>query len=260
MSDSPTERDSQRSVMQWDGETAMVSKANQARQFFEAPQKYLERNFNIRARAYIVRKLLGDVTNKNILDIGCGDGSISRQFLSDSNRLTLLDLSTSMLEVAQSKTPQEYLHQTSYINNDFNKCGFVNEFDLVLCVGVLAHVDSVAETVQAISTSLKNGGMCLLQITDADSLFSRAMKAYGVLRRAKAVKFGYAMNRTTSSMVLELAAQNSLEFLKQSRYSLLLPGMLRLPDGFLYRYQIATVESKWFSGFGTEALSLFRKR
>ena len=164
-----------------------------------------------------------------------------------------------MLQVAQRQTPQEYLHTTRYINNDFIKCGFVDEFDVVLCLGVLAHVNSMAETIQAISASLKRGGMCILQITDADSFFSRAIKAYGVLRRAKPVELGYVTNRTTIRMIQTLAGQNRLQFLKQCRYSLLMPGMLRLPDTFLYRYQIATVESKWLSRLGTEVLFLFAK-
>ena len=236
-----------------------VSKADAARRFFEVPQKYLARDFNIKARAYIVSKLLGNLRGKSILDIGCGDGSISRQFLSGSNQLTLLDLSTNMLQLAQRQTPQEHLQSTRYINNDFVKCGFVDEFDVVLCLGVLAHVNSLPETVQAISASLKRGGVCILQISDADSLFSRAMRAYGVLRRAKPVELGYVLNQTTSRMIQTLAGENGLQFLRQCRYSLLMPGMLRLPDPFLYRYQIATVESKWLSRLGTEVLFLFAK-
>jgi hypothetical protein len=86
------------------------------------------------------------------------------------------------------------------------------------------------------------------------------MKAYGVLRRAKPVELGYMMNQTTSSMIQTLASQSGLRCLNQCRYSLLLPGMLRLPDSFLFRFQIATVENKWLSRFGSEALFLFAKQ
>ena len=202
----------------------------------------------------------GTSETKAILDIGCGDGSVSRQFLSDSNQLTLLDLSANMLKMAKSQTPQEHVHRIRYINDDFNRCTFTNEFDLVLCLGVLAHVDSVAHTIRAISSSLKTQGACVLQITDADSYFSRAMKVYGALRRAKAVQLGYVTNRTTSRMVLELAAESGLQFLNQCRYSVLLPGMFRLPDSLLYRYQVASAEKKWLSALGTEVLFLLQKK
>ena len=38
-----------------------------------------------------------------------------------------------------------------------------------------------------------------------------------------------------------------------------MPGMLRLPDSFLFRFQIATLENKWLSRFGSEVLFLFSK-
>jgi 2-polyprenyl-3-methyl-5-hydroxy-6-metoxy-1,4-benzoquinol methylase len=239
--------------------TNTVSKADAARRFFEVPQKYLARDFNIRARAHIVRKLLGDLRGKSILDVGCGDGSISRQFLSESNQLTLLDMSRNMLQVAQKQTPQEFVHSTRYINSDFIQCGFVDEFDVVLCLGVLAHVNSVQETIRAISTSLKKGGLCVLQITDAASCFSRVMKIYGAFRRAKPVDLGYVLNQTTASMIQTLAAQTGLQDLRQCRYSLLMPGMLRLRDSFLFRFQIATLENNWLSRFGSEVLFLLAK-
>ena len=250
----------QGSITQCNGEPDTTgSKADAARRFFEVPQTYLARNFNIRARAHIVAKLLGEVRSKAILDIGCGDGSVSRQFLSESNQLTLLDLSANMLSIAQAQTPPEYLHRIRYINGDFSACALTNEFDVVLCLGVLAHVDSVSGTIRRITSALKPKGVCVLQITDAESLFSRAMRVYGAIRRAKAAELGYVTNRTTSSMLVTLAAENGLQFLNQCRYSLLLPGMLRLPDNFLYRYQIATAESKWLSGLGTEVLFHFKK-
>jgi 2-polyprenyl-3-methyl-5-hydroxy-6-metoxy-1,4-benzoquinol methylase len=239
--------------------TNTTSKSDAVRRYFEVPQEYLARKFNIRTRTYLVRTLLGEIKDKSILDLGCGDGSISRQFLSGSNRLTLLDLSESMLQVARSQTPQEYRHRTRCINSDLTRCGFVDEFDVVLCLGVLAHVNSVAETIRAISAALRRDGLCVLQITDADSFQFRAMKVYCALRRAKSVECGYVTNQTTSDMVRTLAAQNDLKLVKQHRYCLPMPGMRWLSDDVLFRYQVATAESKWLSRSGSEAFLLFAK-
>jgi ubiquinone/menaquinone biosynthesis C-methylase UbiE len=260
MNDSETEYPA-RSDHEWSrGSATTGSRADAARRFFDVPQAYLTPvRFNIRARAHIVHKLLGHVRDKTILDIGCGDGSVSRQFLSESNRLTLLDVSPNMLQVARSLTPPEYLHRTRFVNEDFAKCPFTDEFDVVLCVGVLAHVDSVRDTLREVASAAKTGGLCVVQMTDADSLLYRVVKIYGALRRAKAMEFGYATNRTSATSLLALAADSGLKLLNQCRYSVLFPGIARLPERWLYRYHVATAESRWLSQLGTEVLFLFQK-
>lgn len=243
-----------------DAMTNTASKSVAVRRFFDGSQEYLTRSFNIRARAHLVGALLGKLSETSILDLGCGDGSISRQFLSDSNRLTLVDFSENMLQAARRETPLEYRSRTRFIHGDLTTCRFVDEFDVVLCLGVLAHVDSVEDTLRAISSFLKKGGRCILQITDADSLHAKAMELYCALRGSKSPELDYATNRTTSSMVQALAAQNGLQLLKQCRYAVPMPGMLWLSDRVLFRYEIATAKVPWLSRSGSEVLFLFAKR
>jgi 2-polyprenyl-3-methyl-5-hydroxy-6-metoxy-1,4-benzoquinol methylase len=235
------------------------SKSDAVRRVFEAPEDYLARRFNIRTRAYVVRRLLGEIRDKSILDLGCGDGSISRQFLQDGNPLTLVDLSVSMLEEARRQTPEEHLQRTRFINDDLMKGGFGEEFDVVLCVGLLAHVDSVAETIRVIAAALRRGGLCVLQITDTDSLYFKLLKVYCALRGAKPVDQGYATNPTSARTVQALATHHGLRLVTQCRYALPMPGMLWLSDDLLFRYQVATLESRWLSRSGSEALFLFAK-
>jgi len=86
---------------------AMLDRSTLVKRGFEQPQWYLEkRSFNIRIRAETVRQFLGDLGFENMLDIGCGNGSISVPLLTPHNRLTLLDMSTTMLSIAQSRVPR----------------------------------------------------------------------------------------------------------------------------------------------------------
>ena len=66
---------------------------DEVRERFEEPEFYLGKPFGVAVRALVVRRLLGHVEGAAVLDIGCGDGSLSLQFASAGNRLTLIDLS-----------------------------------------------------------------------------------------------------------------------------------------------------------------------
>jgi ubiquinone/menaquinone biosynthesis C-methylase UbiE len=59
-----------------------------------------------------------------ILDIGCGDGSISVPLLNSNCRLTLLDVSPGMLSIARSRVPEELSSRVKFVNQDFMQVPF----------------------------------------------------------------------------------------------------------------------------------------
>jgi hypothetical protein len=69
------------------------SRLERARTHFANPSLYLTGNYTISLRARIVKQLLGEISNCRIPDLGCGEWTISRQFLLDNNYLTLVDRS-----------------------------------------------------------------------------------------------------------------------------------------------------------------------
>src|SRR5579863_8950222 len=148
-------------------EVIQGSKAKAVRRFFDRTDRYLANNINIEIRRKVVRDLVGDIRNSRILDLGCGDGSISQQFLASSISLTLVDTSQNMLEAARSQTPSELRTNVEYVNEDSSRYQSPSKYDLVLCLGLLAHVDSVESAIRNIAELLKADGRCVLQITDA---------------------------------------------------------------------------------------------
>ncbi|RPJ69516.1 MAG: hypothetical protein EHM20_16350, partial [Alphaproteobacteria bacterium] len=61
--------------------------------FFNKPELYLKNQTLIEIRKIITRKLVEETIPKQILDLGCGNGSISLQFLSSSTHVVMVDLS-----------------------------------------------------------------------------------------------------------------------------------------------------------------------
>ncbi|MGH9955510.1 MAG: class I SAM-dependent methyltransferase [Pyrinomonadaceae bacterium] len=239
----------------------MQSKTREVKELFDKPHLYLHKDFSVRARAILCKELLGHVENTHILDIGAGDGSISLQFLSDTTFITMVDLSANMLHIARFNTPEKFKGNVEHRNMNILDCEFSACFEIALCIGVLAHVDSVEATVATISKALRPGGRCVLQITDYDQLLGRLLFAYGKVRRYVVPNSlpPYLMNRMTFSQVVSIAAGVNLKFITNRQYSLLLPGMGTLPNQWLLKYELATSQSRLLSRFGSERMLLLVK-
>jgi 2-polyprenyl-3-methyl-5-hydroxy-6-metoxy-1,4-benzoquinol methylase len=232
---------------------------DEVRERFEEPEFYLGKPFGVAVRALAVRRLLGRVEDAAVLDIGCGDGSLSLQFASAGNRLTLIDLSGGMLERARRNVPAGLEHAMDFRQMDFRALDQPGAFDVVLCMGVLAHVDSVAEGVKKVASLLKPGGRALFQITDDDTIVARLHSVVRGLQAMTGRKVAYQTNLTTLTDLLALMQESNLQVVEQCRYSLLLPGMGRLPNRWLFRYQLASLDRPFLSRFGMDVVLLARK-
>src|SRR5664280_868863 len=99
-----------------DNQTESVARA------FEQPDWYVNGYVaNIRVRRETVCAYTRDRAFENVLDIGCGDGSLSLPFLSSDCRVTFLDLSNAMLEIVAKKVPDSLRHQASFLKGEFTE-------------------------------------------------------------------------------------------------------------------------------------------
>jgi 2-polyprenyl-3-methyl-5-hydroxy-6-metoxy-1,4-benzoquinol methylase len=246
-----------------------ASKVNEVRAFFEQPDLYLtEKNRDtITRRARIVADMLGPLGppdgGARVLDLGCGDGSISLQFAADVRELVLVDLSAKMLERARANVPAAARGRVRLERRDIQALepGPGDEpFDVVLCIGVLAHVPSVDATIAKIASLLRPGGRCVLQITDQGQLLGRAVDLYYRLRRRLANEGTHAVNETTSAQIEALASAHGLGLTELRRHAFLLPGIGRLPRRVREELDRIVAERQQLAPLTVEALLLFRKR
>lgn len=198
--------------------------------FFDEPQNYLARSrANIRVRTETVADFLTDRHFTTILDVGCGDGSVSLPLLSPLHKLTLLDVSPNMLASAQSRVPQNLRANVELINGDFLTTSLGSEcYDIVICIGVLAHVSSPHDLVVKIATVLKPGGMLVLQCTDASHFSRRFISFYHrclTLFRPGLYRAGSLTNRQVLEMIAKLGFRPTAGFCYGSG---LLPGLHRV--------------------------------
>ncbi len=169
----------------------MATKVNLVRSVFEEPEWYFSRRaYDIRIRAETVQELASLGKGAHVLDIGCGDGSISLPLLTDQRRLTMLDLSTRMLSIAKSKVAARLLENVEIVNQDFMEATFTpGSFDLILCIGLLVHLVSPVDFIAKAVSLLKPDGSIIIECSDSSHftlrLLSPVYKLKGLLRRGK---------------------------------------------------------------------------
>lgn len=210
---------------------------------------YVSRNPILPIRARLVSSILRDTTNSRIVDLGCGDGTISRPLLRDGNRLTLVDCSRVMLDRAQANLGGA----VELVEADILHYEPAEPADVVIAVGVLAHVSSPDTLIGQIAQMLRPGGVCVLEITDQSCLMGWLLGRYGDLR----CREGWRANRLGRAQLTRLAASYDLLETPGTfrRYGLLAPGSGRLPYRIVSRFEEATIDSR----LASQMLLSFRK-
>jgi 2-polyprenyl-3-methyl-5-hydroxy-6-metoxy-1,4-benzoquinol methylase len=231
--------------------TGNVANQNVAKDFFDSGE-YLRRNGIIPVRTQLVHDMLGSVTDARILDIGCGDGAISRPFLAAGNHVTMLDFSPTMLARARGLAPRAA--DLALVNCAIEEYIPEAPYDVVLCIGVLAHVASIPDVVGRVAEALKCGGRAVIQITDDASALGWLLNRYGQVRLRSRT-----LNRMSRHDVAALAATERLSLTDSRRYGLLLPGFGKLPASFEFAMERHIAQSSRHARLGAELLMTFVK-
>ena len=106
----------------------------------------------------IIMKMIGDLRDKKILELGCGAGEASVYFAKKGAEVTAVDISKGMLKVVQKLADKH--HVTVKTKQSYsNSIDFYDEtFDIVYAANLLHHVDIVS-TIKEVSRVLKRGGL-----------------------------------------------------------------------------------------------------
>lgn len=229
-----------------------ISKPTAAAEFFSTPLNYLRKDYNVLVRQEFVREFAGDIAGKSILDMGCGDGRISIPFAA-KNQLTLVDGSPGMLEIAKTNTPPETRDQVTYVLSQLEGAPLSRDgYDLIIAMGILAHLESWKAGLKMLTHSLKPGGLLMVQISDGANWFVQRQLKPGGKRK-------HSLNRIEFDMLEDACAKLGLKKVNMKRYGFTVRGMGLLPNWFLYRFTLASARCRIFRKLATEVMVVFQK-
>lgn len=139
----------------------------------------------------IIKVLKPYAPNKiEILDIGCGSGTLSLYLASKGNKVKGIDVSKKAIKSCKQSAKNLGLTQnTNFIIGDFLKINIKEKFDLIICNEVLEHIKKDDSAISKIAKLLKNNGILILSVPSIEAplyrlgLAKKFDKRVGHLRR-----------------------------------------------------------------------------
>jgi trans-aconitate 2-methyltransferase len=120
---------------------------------------------------------LGLSENERVIDIGCGDGSMTAAIASrvPKGAVTGVDSSEEMIRFAKKQFPSRLYPNLSFVCMDARNLAFTEEFDVAFSNAALHWITDHRPVLAGIACALCSGGMLVIQMGgkgNADQVFS----------------------------------------------------------------------------------------
>ncbi|OGM32975.1 hypothetical protein A3D01_05625 [Candidatus Woesebacteria bacterium RIFCSPHIGHO2_02_FULL_39_13] len=123
-----------------------------------------EKNFTYRIVFSILNQVLRNKNNLDILDFGCGSGTLSLYFASKGNNVVGIDISPKVIRTAKASASRLDLRKelNFFTLNEGKRKIKGQRFDLILCIEVLEHIKNDEVLLRFFSSHLKKSGYLIL--------------------------------------------------------------------------------------------------
>lgn len=191
-----------------------------------------------------------------LLDCAAGTGEITCALLKTGrfSHATLVDISPAMLESAKDLLSSQIINtQLEFVRADvFDFKPNDSGFDLVLCLGLIAHIGRLNILLPHLKSMLRPDGRLILQTTLTDHVGTRMVRA--VTARRDLAQRGYRISWFSQRDVVDACRTAGLQILELRRHSLAIPFGDRLwPWG---NFQLEKRLQDWASRHGADAIYL----
>ena len=104
-----------------------------------------------------------NLINKNILDLGCGGGILTEKLAKHGGKITALDKSKELINIAKSRSNFLSL-QINYLNIDIinflKNCQ--TKFDVIICMELLEHLENKHHIIHLFKNILNKNGIIII--------------------------------------------------------------------------------------------------
>lgn len=238
-------------------------KKEAVKSFFEQTNIYFNYDYNIKIRTETVAEFINNHHFQNVLDMPCGNGVISLKNSTNFEKLTLVDFSENMIKLAKEIAEKEKITNATFLQSDIYEANLNNEtFDLIISLGILAHIDDIDKFLNFIQHKVKKGGTIIIQNTNSNHFYSHLIRFYLGVRKLLG-KDKYQLNKVPANQVENSFKNNDFTLQKKFRYNQSFIGFSKLFSNDK-KYELTR---KWFGNaannknakLGSDYIYLFQK-
>jgi ubiquinone/menaquinone biosynthesis C-methylase UbiE len=212
-------------------------------------------SFNFLKRLTLACELAGASAGR-LFDCAVGTGEITCALLKSGrfSHATIVDISPAMLQSAKELLSSQVTNtEFEFVRSDvFSFKPSNSSFDLVLCLGLIAHTGRLDVLLPHLKSMLTPGGRIILQTTLTDHAGTRIVRA--LTTRRELAKRGYRISWFSQRDIADACHAAGLRIVDMRRHSLGIPfgdrfsrwGNLQLEKRF----------QKWSSRHGADAIYL----
>lgn len=165
--------------------------------FYTSISSYYDQIFPLnQAQIHFVNKFLSGCEDAEVLDIGCGSGSLALALSQQNTRVQAIDFDPEMIALAEIKKkkaafdllPEFHQMDMLQIDQHFEE----GQFDAVLCFGnTLVHLSSmetIGSFIHSVAKVLKPGGRALFQLLHYENILNKLIDTLPIIEN-EAIRF-----------------------------------------------------------------------
>ena len=190
-----------------------------------------------RREVALIRRHLGPLQGKRVLKLDLWNEAFNTRILhwmcDEGARASGVDISSVTTSVAKRNGRAETRVPPAVVRSDIRELPYkCDSFDCVYTMGTIEHIDEYEVAVREIHRVLKVGGRAIIGVPHKWNVFLRPLL---VMMLDAVGKYPYSPEKAFSARELrQLAQRNGLRVLHRSGI-LLIPGIIRMGDLFLFR-------------------------
>ena len=164
----------------------------------------------------------------SVLDIGIGTGQSSEALQRAGCKVTGIDISAKMLEIAKKKFPKFKLYKADIENN--LPALKDKKFDIVVAIGVLEFVNDIEKVLRKVHKLLKPDGLfCFTYEKYLPKSKLQKWKVSELGRGLVGSKISFLVHRYTPNQIQKMLEKEDLEILKTKSFEAYLKSQEKIP-------------------------------